>query len=132
MRFFLAGLLSGAVLVLVTEAITHRHPHAAPLSTAATTARDPQFDTPAVKVWRTTVVPNSPTALHRHDHPRVIVALTDGTMRLVDQSGAAEDHAWKAGHAYYLPAMPPNALHQDVNPGTQPLEVMAIELEREP
>jgi quercetin dioxygenase-like cupin family protein len=97
----------------------------------AQSLRVPQFDNDAVKVWKSVVLPKQPLSLHRHDHPRVIVALTSGTMDLVDQSGMIDRHVWEAGKAYWLPAMPPGALHSDVNPGDKPIEVMVVELEKE-
>jgi hypothetical protein len=90
-----------------------------------------QFQNSAVKVWKTTVLPHQPLAMHHHDHPRVIVALSDGTMDLVDSTGTHDLHAWQKDHAYWLPAMPAGALHADVNPGHKPIEVMVVELEKE-
>ncbi len=98
---------------------------------AAQSLRTPQFDNDAVKVWKTVVLPNQPLAMHHHDHPRVIIALTGGTMNLVDSSGTIETHHWETGKAYWLPAMPPGALHSDVNAGDKPMEVMVVELEKE-
>ena len=98
---------------------------------ASQSQRVDQFQNDAVKVWRTTVLPHQPLALHRHEHPRVIVALSDGTMDLVDSAGTHDIHVWQKDHAYWLPAMPPGALHSDVNAGNAPLEVMVVELERE-
>jgi quercetin dioxygenase-like cupin family protein len=95
------------------------------------TQRFPQFDNDAVKVWKTVVLPHQPLAMHHHDHPRVIIALTGGTMNIVDPSGAVESHKWETGKAYWLPAMPPNTLHSDVNAGDKPMEVMVVELEKE-
>lgn len=39
------------------------------------TLRIPQFDNEDVKVWKTTVMPNTPLQMHRHEHPRVIIPL---------------------------------------------------------
>jgi len=100
-------------------------------TTAMQTHREDQFQNDDVKVWRTTVLPHQPLAMHHHDHPRVLVALTDGTMDIVDSNGAHDVHVWKQNHAYWLPAMPPGALHSDVNVGTTPLEVLVVELEKE-
>jgi len=100
-------------------------------TTAMQTHREDQFQNDDVKVWRTTVLPNQPLAMHHHDHPRVLVALTDGTMDIVDSNGTHDVHVWKQNHAYWLPAMPPGALHSDVNVGTSPLEVLVVELEKE-
>jgi hypothetical protein len=84
-----------------------------------------------VKVWRSLVLPNSPLAMHRHDHPRVIIPLQGGTMNIVDRSGAKEPHVWEAGKAYWLPANPPNTMHADVNAGDKPIEVVVVELQKE-
>ena len=55
--------------------------------TASQTQRFPQFENEDVKVWKSVVLPNQPLTMHRHDHPRVIIALKGGTMKIVDQSG---------------------------------------------
>jgi hypothetical protein len=93
--------------------------------------RFPQFENDDVKVWRSLVVPNSPLTLHRHDHPRVIIALNGGTMKIEEQNGPTETHVWETGKAYWLPANPPNMLHVDVNAGDKPIEVMVVELKHE-
>ena len=98
---------------------------------AAQTQRFPQFENDAVKVWRTVVAPNSPGDLHRHDHPRVIVALSGGTMKTAAPDGKTETNVWETGKAYWGAAMPPGAMHRDVNAGTKPIEVMVVELKHE-
>jgi quercetin dioxygenase-like cupin family protein len=95
------------------------------------TQRFPQFENEDVKVWKTIVLPHQPLAMHHHDHPRVIIALTGGTMNIVDPAGHVEPHVWETGKAYWLPANPPNAVHSDVNAGDKPMEVMVVELEKE-
>lgn len=100
-------------------------------TTAMQTHREDQFQNEDVKVWRTSVLPHQPLAMHRHDHPRVLIALTDGTMDIVDSAGIHDVHVWKQNHAYWLPAMPPGAMHSDVNVGPDPLEVLVVELEKE-
>lgn len=97
----------------------------------AQTQRVPQFENEDVKVWRSVILPKQPLTMHRHDHPRVIVALKGGTVEIVDDGGARERHVWETGKAYWLPANPPNSRHADVNTGDQPLEVMVVELEKE-
>jgi len=95
------------------------------------TQRFPQFENEDVKVWKSVIYPNAPLTMHRHDHPRVIIALKGGTMKIVENTGATEEHPWETGHAYWLPANPPNTQHADVNAGKEPIEVMVVELERE-
>ena len=93
--------------------------------------RVPQFENDDVRVWKTTVLPNAPLTMHRHDHPRVLIALSGGTMKIVEQSGKSETHQWDTGKAYWLPANAPNTLHADVNAGNKPIEVMVVELKKE-
>jgi hypothetical protein len=100
-------------------------------TTASQTHREDQLQNDAVKVWRTTILPHQPLAMHRHDHPRVIVALIDGTIDIVGADGTHDVHVWKQNHAYWLPAMPPGAMHSDVNTGDTPIQVMVVELEKE-
>ena len=62
-----------------------------------TAPRASQFENDEVRVWKTTLMPNVELPAHRHDHPRVIVALGSGTVRIVPQPGAPEIHRWEAG-----------------------------------
>jgi beta-alanine degradation protein BauB len=95
------------------------------------TQRTPLFENDAVRVWKSVVFPNAPLAMHRHEHPRIIVALSGGTMKIVEQNGPAETHLWETGKAYWLPANPPNTMHADVNAGDRPIEVVVVELKKE-
>jgi beta-alanine degradation protein BauB len=114
-----AGVMLGAGVVLVAQQAVTK------------TQRVPQFENGDVKVWKSVVLPNTPSTMHRHEHPRVIIALNGGTMKIVEQTGAAEEHVWETGKAYWLPANPPNTMHADVNGGDKPIEVMVVELEHE-
>lgn len=93
------------------------------------TAREPQFENAEVKVWKSVVLPDDPLPLHRHEHPRVIIALAGGTMKIVEDSGQSEINQWQTGKAYWLPSNSPGRLHQDVNIGDRPIEVMVVELQ---
>lgn len=95
----------------------------------AQTGREPQFENAEVKVWKSLILPNSPLPFHRHEHPRVIIALTGGTMKILEETGQSETHDWRTGHAYWLPANAPGTRHQDVNVGPKPIEVMVVELQ---
>lgn len=100
-------------------------------NTVTQTERIPQFENEDVKVWKSVVMPNAPLTMHRHEHPRVIIALRGGTMKIVEQNGASEQHVWDTAKAYWLPANPPNTMHADVNAGDKPIEVMVVELKHE-
>ncbi|WP_372918238.1 hypothetical protein [Sandarakinorhabdus sp.] len=95
---------------------------------AATTGRTPQFANAEVKVWRSVIAAGNPLPLHRHDHPRVLIALKGGTMNILEETGQANIQKWETGKAYWLPANP-KTLHQDVNVGGEPIEVMVVELQ---
>jgi hypothetical protein len=95
---------------------------------AAQNPRIPQFENDDVKVWKTTVIPNAPLAMHTHDHPRVIVALSGGTMKVVNENGSSETHVWETGKAYWLSAEEGKKRHADANQGSRPIEVMVVEL----
>jgi hypothetical protein len=87
-----------------------------------------EFENDEVRVWKAIVTPHAPLTMHRHDHPRVIVALAGGDMKIVQQSGGSETDHWETGKAYWLPATKPGQMHADVNVGSKPIEVMVVEL----
>jgi beta-alanine degradation protein BauB len=95
------------------------------------TQRIPLLENDDVKVWKSVIFPNAPLAMHRHEHPRVIVALSGGDMNIVEQNGPTASHIWETGKAYWLPASPPNTMHSDVNAGDKPIEVVVVELKNE-
>ena len=117
----------GFVLLLTAAAFTAGFAFAQSLPQ---TGRTPQFENGAVKVWKSVILPNNPLPLHRHDHPRVIVALSGGTMKILEETGQSELHSWQTGRAYWLPANLPGTRHQDVNVGNKPIEVMVVELQK--
>ena len=95
------------------------------------TRREPQFENEHVKVWKSIVHPNQPLNMHRHEHGRALIALTDGTLNVVNESGEHVDtYEWEAGKAYWLDADPPGEVHGDVNEGTEPVEVIVVELQK--
>ncbi len=93
-----------------------------------TTVRTPQFENDSVRVWKTSIAPGQPLTMHRHESGRVIVALTDGTLRIVKESGDSRTVTWEKGNAYWLAADPPGERHGDLNEGKEPIEVMVVEL----
>jgi hypothetical protein len=92
------------------------------------TERITQFENADVAVWKTTVIPNAPLTMHTHQHPRVIIALSGGTMKVVNEDGTSELHQWETGKAYWLSAEEGKKRHADANVGQKPIEVMVVEL----
>jgi beta-alanine degradation protein BauB len=90
--------------------------------------RAPQFENDEVKVWKTTVMPNAPLTMHTHDHARVIIPLSGGTMKVVNENGPSEVHKWETGKAYWLSAEQGKQRHADANQGDKPIEVMVVEI----
>jgi hypothetical protein len=95
-----------------------------------TTKRDVQFSNQQVAVWRTIIYPASHQVLpmHRHDHNRVLVALTDGVLKITNDKGKVHYLSLKKDHAYYLTKDAPNEVHMDENVAHHPIKVMVIEL----
>jgi quercetin dioxygenase-like cupin family protein len=96
------------------------------------TVRTPQFENESVRVWKTSIAPGQPLTMHRHENGRVIVALTDGTLKIVKESGESKTVTWEKGKAYWLAADPPGEKHGDLNEGKDPIEVMVVELKPRP
>jgi quercetin dioxygenase-like cupin family protein len=92
--------------------------------------RSLQFENDEVAVWRTVIPPNAPLVMHTHQHPRVIVALNGGTMKVVNDDGSSEIHEWETGKAYWLPLSEGLKRHADQNTGSKPIEVMVVELRK--
>jgi hypothetical protein len=89
-----------------------------------------QFENEEVAVWKAVVPPNAPLAMHTHQHPRVIIALAGGIMKVVNEDGTSEMHRWDTGKAYWLPLSEGLKRHADQNTGSKPIEVMVVELKR--
>jgi beta-alanine degradation protein BauB len=94
--------------------------------------REPQFENGELTVWKTTVLPKAPLALHRHDHGRALVALNDGVLQVTDKDGKVLDtYKLKAGTAMWLGKDPPGQMHADVNPGAKPVQVIVVQLKND-
>jgi quercetin dioxygenase-like cupin family protein len=95
------------------------------------TRREPQFENANVKVWKSIILPKQPLSMHRHEHGRALIALKGGTIDIVQKTGESEKHLWESGKAYWLDKDLPNTQHADVNNGTEPIEVIVVELQHE-
>ncbi|MEI9972705.1 MAG: hypothetical protein WDO73_11990 [Ignavibacteriota bacterium] len=93
-----------------------------PLNSQQTaTQRTPQFENGDVKVWKTVIMPNAPLTMHSHDHPRVIVALSGGTIQIQNEDGTSETQKWETGKAYWLPLEEGKKRHADATSVANPL-----------
>jgi beta-alanine degradation protein BauB len=97
---------------------------------AQSTTRTEQFSNDKVNIWKTIIYPTSNQILtmHRHDSDRVLVALSDGTLKITNNKGDVHELILTKNKAYYLSKDPTDELHQDENISKQPITVMVIEL----
>jgi hypothetical protein len=102
------------------------------LSHSSTSNRQMEFSNETVTVWKTEVYPSNKNQLsmHRHDHDRVVVALTDGKLKIKDNKGKIHYFTLVKHKAYYLTKDKPNELHTDENVTKHQIVVMVIELNR--
>jgi hypothetical protein len=97
-----------------------------------TSRREPQFENDDMQVWKSIIMPNQPLALHRHDHGRALVALTDGVLHVVDKDGKRlNTYNLTAGKAMWLGKDPPGEQHADVNASGKPIEVIVVQLKKD-
>jgi len=95
------------------------------------TQRELQFENEHVKAWKTTIRPNQPLELHRHDNGRAVIVLKGGTLHVLDEAGHRVDaYEWEDGKAYWLDPDPPGELHGDLNEGPETMEVIVVELQQ--
>lgn len=94
------------------------------------TDRVEQLSNSRVKVWNTVIYPSANQALpmHRHEHDRVLIALTDGELQITNDKGDTHQLKLVKDKAYYLKKDLPNELHNDVNNTKHPIKVVVIEL----
>lgn len=94
------------------------------------TKRIPQFSNDQVNVWKTVIYPTSKQVLtmHRHEHNRIVVALSNGLLKITNDKGKIHYLRLEKNKAYYLAKDTPNELHKDENVTHQPIKVMVIEI----
>lgn len=98
--------------------------------TQSATRREPQFENEYVKVWKSIILPKQPLSMHRHEHPRALIAIKGGNVDIVQKTGESKRHLWESGKAYWLTEDVPGTQHADVNNGTEPIEVIVVELQK--
>lgn len=94
-------------------------------------SREFMFENEFAICWKTTIPPNMPLKMHRHDRGRTIVALQGGVLTRVDEDGTTKDLVFDTGKAYWYEADPPNNLHADVNQGERDVVVVVTEFKTE-
>lgn len=100
------------------------------LAYSGKTSRIEQLENSKVSVWKTIIYPSKQQtlSLHRHERDRVVVALTDGTLKIKNDKGKIHYFRLKKDHSYYLKKDVPNELHSDQNISGHTIQVIVIEL----
>jgi|TARA_B110000977_G_scaffold49511_4_gene67253 hypothetical protein len=86
------------------------------------------FENDTAVCWKTTISPNNPLKMHRHDRKRCIVGLVGGTLKKTEEDGRVSDLTFETGKAYWLDEDPPDELHADVNEGDADIVVIVTEI----
>ncbi len=96
----------------------------------ATTMRALYFSNHQVAAWHTTIYTSADQELkpHRHDNNRVVVAFTDGILKVTNNKGAVHLLKLEKEKAYYLTRDVPGELHTDENISGHPIKVAVIEI----
>jgi len=117
----LGGIL--IVLLLTLTAITC-------YANSPRTKRIPCFSNDKVNVWKTIIYPssNQQLVMHRHDYNRVVVALDDGKLKIVNNKGQTHFLMLKKNRAYFLSKDTPGELHTDENMSHHVIKTLVIEL----
>ena len=90
-------------------------------------SREFQFENEKSVCWKTTIAPNLPLKMHRHDRYRVVVALRGGTLKKTEEDGTKSDLVFETGKAYYL-ARTRRTSYADINEGEEDVVVMVYGL----
>ncbi|MCP0913668.1 MULTISPECIES: cupin domain-containing protein [Legionella] len=111
-------ILLGSILLQVAQAET------------VSSKRITQFSNKQVNVWKTIIYPSSAQqlAMHRHENNRVLIALSDGLLKITNDKGKIHYLQLKKDTAYFLKKDIANELHSDENISNHPVKVMVIEL----
>lgn len=99
-------------------------------ATTSMTTRTPQFSNDKVSAWETVIYPgaNQILKMHRHEHDRVVVAFSDGLLKITNDKGKVHYFKLEKNKAYFLTKDVPNELHKDQNMSSHPIKVLVVEL----
>ena len=103
---------------------------AAHIAYAQSATRITEFSNNKVNVWKTVIYPksNHVLSMHRHEYDRVLVALSNGLLKITNDKGDVHYLKLKKNRTYFLKKDVPDELHQDENMTKHPMTVLVIEL----
>ncbi|MDE3164271.1 MAG: hypothetical protein KGN36_00550 [Acidobacteriota bacterium] len=83
------------------------------------------LDNPTVRVMDAIDQSRQKGALHKHDHPRVMIYLTGGDLDITTEDGRTEHQHWKAGDVAWSPA---GGMHTSENVGDAAMRIIEVEI----
>lgn len=87
-----------------------------------------QFENEKVSVAKIKIMPNEEIGLHRDPYPHVVIAERGGTITRFETNGTTTDVIFPTRVAVFRESDPPNELHKSVNKGSEPVELIVIQL----
>lgn len=119
------------LFVLAPLLILSLYAHSAPTADTQKTETKRQFiyENDSIKSWKSTITPDTPLKLHRHDFPRLVTVLKGGILESQTESGKVlHRRVFKEGESYWLEADPAGEYHYCVNVGNTIIEVVVVEV----
>ncbi len=87
-----------------------------------------QFENDQIAVSKIKIMPKEEIGLHRDVLPQIVIALKGGTITRLEADGSETDVHFPTGKAVYRGIDPENELHKSVNKGSEPVEIISIQL----
>lgn len=91
-----------------------------------------QFENDQVCVSRVVIEPKEEIGLHRDAVPQFVIGLRGGTITRLESDGKEMDVEFPTGKAIYRPVDPENELHRSVNKSDAPIEIIIIQMKKQP
>ncbi len=94
------------------------------------TTRHQLLSNDKTKVWEAVIYPgkHQELSMHRHDYPRVLIALNDGMLKITNDKGESRLLKLNQGKAYFFPRDTANELHTDENLSQHAMKMFVVEL----
>ncbi|PHM30237.1 hypothetical protein [Xenorhabdus innexi] len=99
------------------------------MALACSVERVQHIENKDVKVWITQVCPKDELPYHSHQYPRIVISDKDGELDVIYKSGKKSIIVLKKNIPVYLDKKQGLELHKDVNSGTEPLNLIVVELQ---
>ena len=87
-----------------------------------------QFENADISMVRVKIMPKEEIGYHRDALPQIVVALQGGTITRLEANGTTTEVQFPTGVAIYREIDPPDELHLSVNYGSEPVELIIVQL----